>query len=160
MVHFMNPPRAAILHTFLLIQPLAAQHADIPGNPMVEPKGFKTRSVGGGTDTGATVKTVEKPVRHVSYIVLFEYRMWSSTEGKPLEAKLLAFEDLVAEAPAGATPEMPAPPAHPTVVRNDSVRLLVGKKPVVVPLARLSESDREFIAEIEAALTKKAKREK
>lgn len=138
--------------------PLQAQQADIPGNPMVEPKGFKTRAVGSGTNTGATIEKVEKPVRHVSYIVLFEYRMWQSTEGKPLEAKLLAFEDLVAEAPAGTTPEMPPPPARPTVVRNDSVRLLVGKKPVVVPLARLSEADREFITGIEAALTRKAEK--
>jgi hypothetical protein len=157
MFDFMKPHRIAILCSALFASPLAAQ-LDIPGNPMVEPKGFKTRSVGGGTDTGATVQTVEKPVRHVAHIVLSESRMWTSTEGKPLDAKLLAFEDLVAEAPAGAAPEMPAPPARPTVVRNSSVRLLVGKKAVVVPLAKLSEADREFVAGIEAALARKAER--
>ena len=145
---------------FLLtsFQPVLGQ-MDIPGNPMVGPKGFETRSTGGRTDTGATVKPSEKSVRYVTHVVLFEYRMWSNTEGKPLEAKLLAFEDLIAEAPTGTTPEMPAPPAHPTVVRNGNVRLLVEKKAVVIPLSRLSESDREFVAGIEAALAKKADRE-
>lgn len=135
--------------------PLCAQR-DIPDNPMVKPKGFKTRAVGGSTDTGATVKTAEIPVRYVTHIVLFEYRMWSSAEGKPREGKLLAFEDLVAEAPPGATPTMPAPPPLPTVVRNGSVRLLIGKEAVVVPLARLSVADREFIRDLETALARKA----
>ena len=154
----MKPSHALFLITMLFAGPLAAQ-MDIPSNPMVGPKGFKTRSTGGSADTGATVKPSKNPVRHVTHIVLFEYRMWSSTEGKPLEAKLLAFEDLVAVAPAGTTPGMPAPPARPTVVQNNSVRLLVGKKALVIPLARLSEADREFIADIQAALARKAARE-
>jgi hypothetical protein len=40
-------------------------------------------------------------VRRVTHIVLYEYRIWTNTEGKPLDAKLLAFEDLVAETPMG-----------------------------------------------------------
>jgi hypothetical protein len=152
---FMNPLRLAFLYTVLLALPLAAQ-MDLPGNPTVTPKNFKTRSVGGGANPGATVHTVEKPVRHVAHIVLFQNRMWTSSDGKPLEAKLLAFEDLVAEAPAGAPPVMPDPPALPTVVRDSSVRLMVGKKPVVVPLERLSTQDREFVANIEATLARQA----
>lgn len=159
MVHFMNFSPITFVYTLLLAQPLTAQ-ITLPGNPTTEQEGFKTRSIGGGTSTGATVQKVDKPVRHVTHIVLFEYRMWSSTEGKPLEAKLLAFEDLVAEAPSGTTPEMPAPPAHPTVIRNSSVRLLVGKKAMVVPLARLSKADQEFVAGIEDALARKVARER
>lgn len=151
----MKIPRASVVFLLLPMQPLAAQR-DVPDNPMVHPKGFKTRAVGGSTDPGATINAKAAPVRHVTHIVLFDYRMWSSTEGKPLEGKLLAFEDLVAEGPPGATPEMPAPPPHPTVVRNGSVRLLVGQKVVVVPLARLSVADREFIRDIETALARKA----
>lgn len=151
----MKISRSALIFLWLAIQPLAAQR-DIPGNPMVGPRGFKSRSVGGGTDTGATITPVETPVRHVTHIVLFEYRMWSSAEGTPREGKLLAFEDLVAEAPPGTTPVMPAPPPHPTVVRNGNVRLLIGKKPTVVPLARLSVADREFIRDIETALARQA----
>jgi hypothetical protein len=150
----MKIPRAVLICLLFPMQPLTAQR-DIPDNPMVKPKGFKTHSVGSGTNTGATVKTAETAVRYVTHIVLFEYRMWSSAEGKPLEGKLLAFEDLVAEAPPGATPTMPAPPPLPTVVRNGSVRLLVGQKAVVVPLARLSVADREFIRDIETTLARK-----
>ena len=96
-------------------------------------------------------------MRYVTHIILHEYRMWSNTEGKPLEAKLIAFEDLVAEAPKGsAAPVMPAPPAHPTVSRNGKIRLLVKQKPVEIALDRLSLSDREFIDQMKAALAKKA----
>jgi hypothetical protein len=150
----------------LLVARLSAQ-MDIPGNPMVTPatpKKFKTRSVGGGVNSGAAVdpgQPILQPVRYVTHMVLHEYRMWSNTEGKPLEAKLIAFEDLVAEAPKGAEePKFAAPPAKPTVVRSGKVRLLVGKKPVEVALEKLSLADREFVALLEAAITKKAAGEK
>ncbi|MEO5915654.1 MAG: hypothetical protein ABIS50_15575 [Luteolibacter sp.] len=133
---------------------------DLPGNPTVTPKTFKTRAVGGGLDPGATVDPGEKAnpkVRYVTHIVLFDSRFWTSVDGKPLEAKLIAFEDLVAEAPKGsAEPVMPAPPAHPTVVRNGRIRLLVNKKPVEVALDKLSRQDQEFVDQIKAALAKKA----
>ena len=134
--------------------------SEFPANPMVTPKKFTTRPIGGGVNTGAVIdsaKTENPKVRYVTHIVLYENRMWTSTEGKPLEAKLIAFEDLVAEAPKGtAEPVMPAPPANPTVTRGGKVRLLVDKKPVEIALDRLSEQDREFIGQIQAALAKKA----
>lgn len=121
------------------------------------PGGFKTRSAGGSLNPGATLNPPKPPVaRYVTHIVLYEYRMWSSSDGKPLEAKLIAFEDLVVEAAQGTVPEMPKPPARPTVIRDGKIRLLVKNKPVTVALDRLSESDREFVAAIDAALTKKA----
>lgn len=152
----MKLPHLVTALGLLCLPMLFAQQIEIPGNPMVTPKSFKTRTVGSGTDTGATIERVEKPVRHVTHIVLSEYRMWTSVEGKPLEAKLLAFEDLIAEAPAGSEPAMPAPPTHPTVVKNGNVRMLAGTKPVVVSLKRLSPSDCEFIAGVENALARKA----
>ncbi len=158
----MKFPHLAVVMSLASVLPLPAQ-MDIPGNPMVTPKNFKTRTVGGGTNPGATVQSAEPnngKVRHVGHIVLFNSRVWTSTEGKPLEAKLLAFEDLIAEAPAGVEPIMPKPPTHPTVVKNGGVRLLAGTKPVVVPLKRLSHSDCEFIAGIEAALARKSAKEK
>ena len=70
---------------------------------------------------------------------------------------MIAFEDLVAEAPKGsADPVMPAPPANPTVTRGGKVRLLVNQKPVETALDRLSEADREFIGQVQAALAKKS----
>lgn len=133
---------------------------EIPANPMVTPKKFATRSVGGGVDPGVAVdstKTENPNVRYVTHIVLYQNRFWTSAEGKPLEAKLIAFEDQIAEAPKGAAaPVMSAPPAHPTVVRDGKVRLLVGQKPVELALERLSEQDKEFVAQIQAAIAKKA----
>lgn len=146
----------------LLVVPAAWAQSDFPANPVTPatPKKFKTRSVGGGLDTGATVdpgKPVNPNVRYVTHIVLHDYRMWTSADGKPLEAKLIAFEDLVAEVPKGAAePVLPKPPDHPTVVRNGKARLLVNKKPVEIALDRLSLQDREFIEDIKAALAKKA----
>ena len=138
----------------------AMAQMDIPGNPMVTPKTFKTRSVGGSVNPGATVdpaKSSDGKVRYVTHIVLYDSRFWTSSEGKPLEAKLIAFEDLVAEAPKGtAEPVMPAPPEHPTVIRGGKVRLLVKGKPVELALDRLSRQDQEFIDDIQAALAKKA----
>lgn len=144
----------------LIFVPSVWAQRDIPANPTVNPKKFTTRPIGSGVNTGATVdpaKPTDPNVRYVTHIVLYEYRMWSNTEGKPLEAKLIAFEDLVAEAPKGsAAPGMPAPPAHPTVIRDGKIRLLVKQKPVEIALDRLSPSDREFIEQMKAALAKKA----
>ena len=155
----MQIPRVTVFLALLGITSLLAQ-AEIPANPLVTPKKFKTRAVGGGVDRGATVdsgKPLNPSVRYVTHIVLSESRMWTNTEGKPLEAKLIAYEDLVAEAPEGAAePVMPAPPANPTVTRGGKVRLLVNQKPTEIALERLSVADREFIGQLQAALAKKA----
>ena len=138
------------------IIPASAQ-VDFPGNPMVGPKKYEKRAVGGGVDPGATVDASQGTARYTTHIVLVEYRMWTSIEGKPLEGKLIAFEDMVAEVPKGsAEPKLSPPPALPTVVRDEKVRLLVNRKPVEVPLNRLSTADIEFIAQIKGALEKKA----
>lgn len=143
----------------LIILPGFAQ-TDFPGNPMVTPKKFVTRPIGGGVNSGVSVepaKPEDSKVRYVTHIVLYQDRMWTNSEGKPLQAKLIAFEDLVAEAPKGsAEPVMPTPPANPTVTRQGKVRLLVNQKPVEIALAKLSRQDQEFVQQIQAALTKKA----
>ena len=153
----MKPLTSAIL-LVLGSLPVLAQTVDIPGNPMVTPKNFKTRAVGGGMDTGTKVDAPkEAKARYVTHVVLFEKRFWQNTEGKPLEAKLLAFEDLTAEGvKGGPPPAMPTPPAKPTVVRDGKIRLLVNQKPVLVALASLSTADQEFIRDIQASLTRKA----
>ena len=137
---------------------LALAQAGIPMNPMYHPKKLPTRSVGGNTDAGATTEPPQQQkVRQITHIVLYEYRMWSNTEGKPLEAKLIAFEDLVAEGPADAKElKMPEPPANPTLKKDGKIRLLVKDKPVEVALEKLSLGDREFIDQMQAALDKKA----
>jgi hypothetical protein len=152
-----NALPASLLGLFLVAN--GSAQVDFPANPMVTPKKFNTRAVGGGVNAGATVepeKIGNPNVRYVTHIVLYEDRMWTSAEGKPLEAKLIAFEDLTAEVPKGTEAVMPAPPANPTVTRNGKIRLLVDKKPVEIALDRLSQSDREFIDQMKAALAKKA----
>lgn len=138
----------------------AVAQGGIPGNPMVTPKNFKMRPVGGSVNPGAMVEPAKTPspnVRYVTHVILCDSRMWTSSEGKPLDAKLIAFEDLVAEGPSGsAAPAMPAPPANPTVTRAGKARLLVNGKTVEIALERLSRQDLEFIDAIKAALAKKA----
>lgn len=148
----------ALLGT-LGVSPLIAQ-LEVPGNPMVSPKKVITRPIGGSVSPGAFVepgKSETPKVRYVTHVVLYQNRMWSNTEGRPLEASLIAFEDLVAESPkSSAEPAMPAPPANPTVTRDGKIRLLVNQKPVEIALDRLSPSDREFVDQMKQALAKKA----
>jgi hypothetical protein len=126
------------------------------------PKKFVTRPIEGGG--GASVGGVEvlpkdgakdQKVRFITHIVLSTSRLWTSTEGKILEGKLIAFEDMVVEAPKGVTPANPTPPETPTVVRDEKVRLLVKQKPVEIPVTRLSQGDQEFIEHDPKSYTKK-----
>jgi len=136
----------------------AVAQVDIPRNPVVRPGtagGFKGRSTGNHVDPGATITEKPENVRYVTHVVLFDYRMWSNSEGKPLEAKLIGFEDLVVEAPKGTEPKMPAPPARPTVIKDGKVRLLVNNKPAIVPMDKLSVGDQEFVKDIDAAIARK-----
>ncbi|MES2921273.1 MAG: hypothetical protein V4819_06995 [Verrucomicrobiota bacterium] len=155
----MKIPRVSVFLALLGVTPVWAQ-VDFPANPTVAPKKYTTRAIGGGVNPGASVdpgKSANPTMRYITHIVLCDTRMWTSTEGKPLEAKLIAFEDLVAEAPTGsAEPVMPAPPANPTGTRGGKVRLLVNRKPVETALDRLSPGDREFVDQLQAALAKKA----
>lgn len=144
----------------LLVVTSAMAQVEIPANPNVSPKKFTTRAVGGGVNPGVSLdpaKLANPNVRYITHIVLYDNRFWTNTEGKPLEAKLIAFEDLVAEVPTDSTePTVPPPPANPTVIRDGKVRLLVNKKPVELALNRLSQQDQEFIEQIKVAVAKKA----
>lgn len=125
------------------------------------PKGFTTRTTGGGSSSNVGVisqpKPQEKTVRTISYISLSEPRQWKSSDEKSLLGKLIAFEDLVVETkiaadakPTPATP--PQMPDHPSVVRDAKARLLIDHKPFEVALARLSEDDQKFIENIRASM--------
>lgn len=147
----MNKPVASISLVIILTGTCMAQI--VPASP----KGFKTRPIGGGTSGGVEVVPKDPPkVRYTTHIVLSVSRLWTSTDGKLLEGKLIAFEDLVAEAAKGATPpENPAPPESPTVVRDGKVRLLVKQKPVEIAITRLSTGDQEFIEQTRKSHTRK-----
>jgi len=142
----------------LVIASPALSQVAVPAHP----KKFTTRPIGSGNSGGVAVdvtprEPVKSVVRYVTHIILYEDRIWTSTEGKPLLGKLIAFEDLMAETPKGeAAPAMPSAPDKPTITRGGKIRLLVNQKPVEVGLDRLSTQDHEFVAQIEAAVAKKA----
>ena len=126
------------------------------------PKKFTTRPIGGGTSGGVEVIPKDgggsQKVKHITHIVLSDSRLWTSTDGKLLEGKLIAFEDMVVEAPKGsAPPATPAPPESPTVTRDGKVRLLVKQKPVEVAVERLSTGDQEFIEQTRKSYTRTAR---
>lgn len=120
------------------------------------PKRFTTRPIGDSGGTGQ-VEVIPKDAampkkRTITYMVLAESRPWTSSEGKVLEAKLIAFEDVIIEGESTAAPQ---PTPHLTVVRNGRVRLFAGKKSYELELSRLSEADREFIEQIRLRHQKK-----
>lgn len=94
--------------------------------------------------------------RATTYITLTPDRTWKNLEGKTLQGKLIAFEDMVMEVAAGQIPEPPKPTAHPTVVKEGKVRLLIHKKPFVIDIHTLSAADQEEIRSIEAAHARKS----
>jgi hypothetical protein len=132
---------------------------------MVLPGGTKNpgnRSIGGsingGVNPGTTVnRNQEQPKkRYTTHIVLAESRIWRNIDGRTLEGKLLAFEDVVVEVPAGgAEPPAPVPPANPTVVRNGKIRLQVGQKIFELALTSLVKVDQDFVEGIRAGIAKK-----
>jgi hypothetical protein len=129
------------------------------------PKKFTKRDLGGGSasigPSTITPPPTQPPiVRMTTYFALSDSRQWTSADGKPLLAKLVAFEDIVVETQGNPTQvatsaQPPAMPTNPTVVRDGKVRLLSGKAPYEVPLDRLSQPDRDFVENIRTAVANK-----
>jgi hypothetical protein len=144
---------------FTLIFALVSGHSLAQVTP-AHPDRFTKRDIGGGTSGGVEVLPknggAPQTVRYITHIVLSTNRLWTNPDGKIVEGKLIAFEDLIAEAPKGtAPPPNPAPPEAPTVVRDDKIRLLIKNKPVVSDLSRFSAGDREFVEQVRKAYIKK-----
>lgn len=158
---------SAAMKPFLLVLAIAACSAHAQVVPTTPTK-FGTRNLGASNTSSSTVSgsstssaavgtSATKPattVHTIIYIGLSSPRQWTSSEGKPLLAKLIAFEDLKTETPAqGATaPTLPKLTGKPTVVNNGKVRLLVDQKPYEVELDKLSATDREFVDNVKRAV--------
>jgi hypothetical protein len=132
------------------------------------PTKFGKRSTGGMTtgsssiDPGVSNSPSAKPIiKQVSYIALSDSRQWTSNDGKALVGKLIAWEQheevLASAAEAGKMDQIKLP-TRPTVLRDQSVRLLINQKPFEVPLDRLSQADRDFINERAVAIAKSAEK--
>lgn len=144
--------KARALIPLLLAAPVLAQV--VPTTPTK----FSKKLIGGGTGSAdvsvTTPPQAERMVRMTSHIALSEARQWTSTDGRPLLGKLIAFEDLVTEVPQSqlAQAQMPKLTGKPTVVSAGTARLLVNQTAYVIPLAKLSESDRAFVEKIRLAV--------
>lgn len=161
--------KTLVLVLFLAVTCIASQAQVVPTTPTK----FGKRNLGAGNTssgtisaagngnatTGATIRKPETVVRTVTYISLSPARQWTSSEGKPLLAKLIAFEDVTTEevktgtapalqAPPAQAPSMPKLPGKPTVVKDGKVRLLVGQQAFELALDKLSALDRDFIGSI------------
>ena len=151
------------MHAFKIILLASASLAGFTPAQTVtpaHPDRFTNRTTGGSTSGGVEVLPKDggapKTVRYITHIVLSTNRFWTSPGGKIVEGKLIAFEDMITEAPKGAEPPPnPAPPASPTVVRDGKIRLLINNKPVVTALSRFSAGDLEFVEQVRKAYTKK-----
>lgn len=129
------------------------------------PTGFTTRKTGAisGRSMDTSISVPKAPasttIRHISYVALGEPRQWTSNDGKPLLAKLIAWEQseqVITQGQPAPEPTLPPMPKGPTVIRDEKVRLLVNGKPFVLPLSRLSEADQELIAQVASSITQTA----
>ena len=103
------------------------------------------------TASVTTPKPGPQKQRVTTYITLTEDRGWTNLDGKTLRGKLIAFEDMVVETTADRPPVAVSPPAHPTVVKDGKVRLLINGKLFVVAVDTLSVADQEEIRKIKFA---------
>lgn len=135
----------------LLLMPVgeSAAQREIPPPPGVS---GKPRATGSTRDASQPVPRheAEPEIRYLTRLILSESRLWTSTEGKQIEGRLVAFDNPPAGTPAGATPPVASEaPEKPTVIRDGGIRIqLANRKVIAIPLARLSGRDREFALQI------------
>jgi hypothetical protein len=133
---------------FLWMGLVTCLHAQTPKTPTA----FVPRNIDGSQDIQPNIapsRTKDEIItRAVTHVVLGDQRQWASADGRTIEAKLIAFEDLVMESKKGVAPAMPDPPKYPTVVRDGNIRLSVNQKPVVISLSKLSAADQDYIEKI------------
>jgi hypothetical protein len=146
---------------FLFVALTASAQIAIPTTPTK----FGKKNLGASTDTitnGASSASVgaKKPenqtvIRTTTYWTLSGARQWTNADGKPLLARMIAFEDITVEQVKGQpAPEAPKLPGKPTVVKNGKVRLMVGQQLYEIAVEKLSEKDREFIDTMKRAVDK------
>ncbi len=132
-------------------------------------KKFDTRTINGsGGNGGVSINNTAQPApptktKLTSYFLLGDARQWKSTDGRSLLGTIITFEESIIEFdaanPAAAREAVEkAPPAKmpdkPTLIREGKVRLLINKKPVEIPLERLSDDDRKYVEDLNARLPK------
>ena len=125
------------------------------------PKKFDIKPITGSTATaGATVNpsSTAPSVRQITYLTLSPLRQWSSSDGKTLMGKLIAWEETTTTTAAKAPADAAAITTRPTIVRGDKVRLLIDHKAFEIPLTRLGAGEQEFIQKLQTSLKEAEKR--
>ena len=138
----------------LLAVPASAMAQVVPTTPTK----FSTKPVGAATaTTGAAINppSTAPTVKQITYLTLSPLRQWTSTDGKTLMGKLIAWEETVTSGPTPQSATAPPVTTRPTVLKNNQVRLLVDRKAYPVALERLDPDARKFIGELEAQLAAK-----
>ncbi|MES2469866.1 MAG: hypothetical protein V4675_21375 [Verrucomicrobiota bacterium] len=138
----------------LLALPAAALAQVVPTTPTkfsAKPVGAATATTGAAINPPSTAPTV----KHITYLTLSPLRQWTSTDGKTLMGKLIAWEETVTTGPSPQSASAPPVTTRPTVLKNNQVRLLIDHKAYPVPLERLDPDARKFIAELQAHLAAK-----
>ena len=162
--HIWQFSRCAVIALFCAITQFAsAQTTTVPGNKTEPRKLPDNITKGGVSNTGASTgaSIVSRPsqskpiVQQIIYIVISEARQWTSTDGKTLMGKLIAWEETVTTGPAPQSATAPPVTTRPTVLKNNQVRLLIDHKAYPVPLERLDPDARKFIGELQAHLVAK-----
>jgi hypothetical protein len=158
------------MNVIALLAPLLVALPWHPGSAQVvptTPTEFTKRATGAISSGGGSASIGLAPgrsahskplVKQVSYIALSDARQWTSTDGKTLVGKLIAFEQSEQVLTDGQTTSTTSPklPARPTLIREGNVRLLVQQKPFEFALSRLSKTDQDFIQTIDQAIARKA----
>jgi hypothetical protein len=109
------------------------------------PTAFTKRPIGAATESVGVKAPDSKPAPEVwtiSYYSLTPLRQFTSSDGKSILAKLIAWEELRVQ---GTTTAAPALPSTPTVIKGGKIRVLVGQQPREIPLEKLSAADQAFI---------------
>ena len=147
-------PSRRLTSALLLAVPAAALAQVVPTTPTK----FSTKPVGAATaTTGATINppSTAPTVKHITYLTLSPLRQWTSTDGRTLMGKLIAWEETVTTGPAPQSATAPPVTTQPTVLKNNQIRLLIDHKAYPVPLERLDPDARKFIGELQAHLVAK-----
>jgi hypothetical protein len=113
-------------------------------------------SDGRSVTLGPTTPAPSAKARYVMHVTLCDPRQWTSTDGKALVGKLIAFEDMTVETEKGVAPPPMTPPPNPTVIKDGKARLLVDTKTYELPLDRPSPDDRAFVETVRNAVARQA----
>jgi hypothetical protein len=105
-------------------------------------RAFETRNTGNSTESEIGPEHKKTKVVTVQYIAVTPVRSWMNNKGDTMKARVLAFS---------APKEGESGPVE--VIRAGKIRFLLfnAKKPILYPVANLSEADQEYVRGIAKA---------